>query len=74
MVGSVCHGPAAFVNVKVDGDYMVKGKEVTAFSDSEEKAVGKDKARPHCCFRAQQMLGLGRSAIKPVPQHMLPRN
>ena len=44
-MASICHGPAAFVNVKVDGDYMVKGKEVTSFSDSEEKSLGADKVR-----------------------------
>ena len=47
-MASVCHGPAAFVNVKVDGDYLVKGKEITSFSDSEEKSIGLDKARPPC--------------------------
>ena len=46
VVASICHGPAAFVNVKVDGDYMVKGKELTSFSDSEEKSFGMDKVRP----------------------------
>jgi len=46
VVASICHGPAAFVNVKVDGEYMVKGKELTSFSDSEEKAFGMDKVRP----------------------------
>ena len=45
VVGSVCHGPAAFVNVKVDGDYIVKGRQLTAFSDSEEQSLGTDKVR-----------------------------
>lgn len=43
----VCHGPAAFVNVRrADGDYMVRGKRVTAFSNSEERAVHLDKVVP----------------------------
>jgi putative intracellular protease/amidase len=46
-IAGVCHGPAAFVNVRrPDGDYMVKGKHVTAFSNSEERAVGLDKVVP----------------------------
>jgi len=40
-VGGVCHAPAAFVNVRgKDGEYLVKGKRVTGFSNAEEDAVG----------------------------------
>ena len=40
-VGAVCHAPAAFVNVRgQDGEYLVKGKRVTGFSNAEEQAVG----------------------------------
>ncbi len=38
-VAFVCHSPAALKNVKVDGEYLVKGKTVTGFSNSEEEAV-----------------------------------
>lgn len=39
-VAAVCHGPAALVNVKLgDGSYLVAGKRVSAFTDSEEHAV-----------------------------------
>ena len=39
-VAFVCHSPAALKNVKVDGEYLVKGKTVTGFTNSEEDAVG----------------------------------
>ncbi len=40
-VGAVCHAPAAFVNVRgQDGEYLVKGKRVTGFTNTEEQAVG----------------------------------
>ncbi len=39
-VALVCHAPAALKNVKVDGEYLVKGKKVTGFTNSEEDAVG----------------------------------
>ncbi|AKJ30054.1 type 1 glutamine amidotransferase domain-containing protein [Caldimonas brevitalea] len=40
VVGAVCHGPAAFVNVKLsDGTYLVAGKRLSAFTDDEERAV-----------------------------------
>lgn len=36
----VCHGPAALVNVKAkDGSYLIRGKEVTGFCNTEEEAV-----------------------------------
>ena len=40
-VGAVCHAPVALVNVRdKNGDYLVKGKRVTGFANSEEAAVG----------------------------------
>src|SRR3954452_20174237 len=40
-VGAVCHAPVALVNVRGrDGEYLVKGKRGTGFSNSEEEAVG----------------------------------
>ncbi|WP_237055473.1 type 1 glutamine amidotransferase domain-containing protein [Microbulbifer sediminum] len=47
VVGAVCHGPAALVNVKLDdGSWLVEGKTVSAFTDEEEKAVEKDGIVP----------------------------
>jgi len=39
-IAFVCHAPAALKNVKnTDGSSLVKGKKVTGFTNSEEKAV-----------------------------------
>lgn len=39
-VASVCHAPAVLLNVKLaNGEYLLKGKKVTAFTNSEEEAV-----------------------------------
>ncbi len=39
-VASVCHAPAVLLNAKLpNGDYLVKGKKVTAFTNTEEEAV-----------------------------------
>ena len=47
MVGAVCHGPAALVNLKLSDDrYLVAGKELTAFSNEEEEAVGLHRVVP----------------------------
>jgi putative intracellular protease/amidase len=41
VVSAVCHGPAALVNLTLsDGSYLVAGKEVSAFTNEEEAAVG----------------------------------
>jgi putative intracellular protease/amidase len=38
IVAAVCHGPAGLVNVKLsNGEYLVKGKQLTAFANNEEK-------------------------------------
>lgn len=40
-IGAVCHAPVALVNVRgKDGEYLVKGKRVTGFTNEEEEAVG----------------------------------
>ncbi|WP_247684691.1 type 1 glutamine amidotransferase domain-containing protein [Pseudoalteromonas luteoviolacea] len=42
VVGAVCHGPAALVDVKLsDGSYLVDGKRVNGFTNQEESAFGK---------------------------------
>lgn len=41
VVAAVCHGPSALVNVKLgNGEYLVSGKNVSAFTNDEEQAVG----------------------------------
>jgi putative intracellular protease/amidase len=54
VVGAVCHGPAGLVNVRLsDGDLLVAGRAVSAFTDAEEDAVGLSDVVP---FRLQSRL------------------
>lgn len=47
VVAAVCHGPAGLVGArKADGTPVVAGRRVAAFTDSEERAAGLDKAVP----------------------------
>jgi putative intracellular protease/amidase len=46
-VAAVCHAPVALVNVRgKDGEYLVKGKRVTGFANTEESAVGLSEVVP----------------------------
>lgn len=58
IVASVCHGPAAFKNVvDASGDPIVKGRKVTAFTNSEEAAVGLTEAVPFLLETTLRELG-----------------
>jgi len=47
IVSAVCHGPGAFVNVTLPtGEHLLKGKQVTGFSNTEEDTMGLSKAVP----------------------------
>ena len=47
VVGAVCHGPAALVNLKLpDGTLLVSGKKVAVFTNAEEDKVELSKTMP----------------------------
>jgi putative intracellular protease/amidase len=39
VIGAVCHGPAALVNLKIGGEYLVYGKRVSCFTNEEEAFI-----------------------------------
>jgi putative intracellular protease/amidase len=46
-VSAVCHAPIALVNARDEnGEFIVKGREVTGFTNAEEEAVGLTKVVP----------------------------
>lgn len=46
-VAAVCHAPAALVNIRdANGDYLLKGRKVTGFSNTEEDGVGLSEVVP----------------------------
>jgi len=48
IVAAVCHGPAALINIRLaDGSYLIAGKKLTGFSNSEEQAVKLNKVMPY---------------------------
>ncbi len=47
IISSICHGPASLVGVKLkNGKYLVDGKNLTSFTNSEEVEVNKSKLMP----------------------------
>ncbi len=58
VVGAVCHGPSALVNLKLsDGRYLVEGKELAAFTDEEERAVKLEEVVPFLLASSLQQRG-----------------
>ena len=58
VVAAVCHGPAALVNVRLsNGEYLVAGKEVSAFTDEEEVAVKLERVVPFALEAALRARG-----------------
>ncbi|QLK85244.1 type 1 glutamine amidotransferase domain-containing protein [Staphylococcus sp. 17KM0847] len=47
VVSSVCHGAAGLLDIKENGEYLVRGKEVTGFTNSEEDANGTTQYMPY---------------------------
>jgi putative intracellular protease/amidase len=57
-IAFVCHAPAALVNVKAEnGQPLVKGKNITGFSDTEEEVVGLTKVVPFLLEQELKKLG-----------------
>ncbi|MEE4302830.1 MAG: type 1 glutamine amidotransferase domain-containing protein [Wenzhouxiangella sp.] len=64
-VAAVCHGPAALVSAKgADGKPIVDGLEVSAFTNSEEEAVGLQDAVPFSLTDRLRELG---AQVKTAP-------
>ncbi|HTO19390.1 MAG TPA: type 1 glutamine amidotransferase domain-containing protein [Pseudomonas sp.] len=55
---AVCHGPSAFVGAeRQDGLPLVEGRQLTAFSDAEEMAMGLEQAVPFLLESTLRELG-----------------
>ena len=71
-VAAVCHGPAGLVNVRLDGGAaLVDGKKLTAFTDSEEEAVGLTDAVPFLLESRLRELGGQFKAAEDFKPHVV---
>jgi putative intracellular protease/amidase len=72
VVAAVCHGPAAFVNVKLDdGTFLIANKTVTGFCNDEEEKFGK-KWKAEFPFLLEDKLK-ARGALYERSEAMLPQ-
>lgn len=62
IISSVCHGAAGILNIKYNNEYLIKGKTVTGFSNSEEKEVQLDKLVPY--LTESELIDRGAKYIK----------
>lgn len=64
-VAAVCHGPAGLVGVKLtNGDPLVKGKKVSAFTDAEEQDTGLQDDMPFLLASKLKELGAHHEAAE----------
>lgn len=72
VVAAVCHGPAALVGVTLpDGRPLVEGKEVAAFTNAEETAVGLADVVPFLLQTRLEDLGAKHTAAPDFQGHVL---
>ena len=70
VVAGVCHGPAALVNLQLsDGSYLVEGKQISAFTDEEEAAVGLTETVPFLLESALRERGANISKAENFAEH-----
>lgn len=72
VVAAVCHGPAGLVDVRLsNGDWLVSGREVTAFTNEEESAVELDGVVPFLLESRLRERGARFSKAEPFQQHVV---
>lgn len=70
-VGAVCHGAAALVDLQTAGRSVVDGRQLTAFSDSEEELVAATGLVPFSLEQRLRALGARYAAGQPFAPHVL---
>lgn len=70
-VGAVCHGVAALLHVTdAKGAPLVRGREVTSFTDAEERQAGMEAAVPFLLEARLRQLGARFTCAGPFSQHV----
>ncbi|WP_059105536.1 type 1 glutamine amidotransferase domain-containing protein [Shouchella shacheensis] len=71
-IGAVCHGPAGLTGVVLaNGEHLVAGKNVSAFTDSEERGVQLENEMPFLLESKLRDLGANFSAKGDWEEHVV---
>ncbi|MGI8652884.1 MAG: type 1 glutamine amidotransferase domain-containing protein [Geodermatophilaceae bacterium] len=72
VIAAVCHGPAAFVGVTLsDGRSLVEEKQVAAFTDAEESAVGLAEVVPFLLQTRLEEIGAKHTGAPNFESHVV---
>jgi putative intracellular protease/amidase len=72
VVSAVCHGPAALVGITLsDGEPLVAGKQVAAFTNTEEKAAGLTGVVPFLLQSRLEELGAKHTSAPDFTKHVV---
>jgi putative intracellular protease/amidase len=72
VVSAVCHGPAALVGITLsDGEPLVSGKEVAAFTNTEEEAAGLTGVVPFLLQSRLEELGAKHTSAPDFQAHVV---
>jgi len=70
VVAAVCHGPAALVDLELDGKKLIADQPVTGFSNAEEAAVKLSDVVPFLLEDALRAAGARYTAAAPFAAHV----
>lgn len=72
IVSAVCHGPAGLINAKsLTGEPIVKGMQLTSFTNKEEKIVEKEKFVPFMLESKLKQLGAFFNEAEPFEENVI---
>jgi len=72
VVSAVCHGPAALVGISLsDGEPLVSGKQVAAFTNTEEEAAGLTGVVPFLLQSRLEELGAKHTSAPDFQPHVV---
>ncbi len=72
LIATICHGGAALISARTkDNHPIVEGKDITSFSNEEEKKSKKDKIVPFSLENKLKELGANYSCGKPFTSYVL---
>lgn len=72
IVSAVCHGPAGLINAKsLTGEPIVKGMQLTSFTNREEKIVEKEKFVPFMLESRLKQLGAFFNEGEPFEENVI---